>query len=142
MATTADRNEAASRDGGQLPGAAVRRRPPVTDDYEQEQRILDPHRLEEQRRAREETEDRLRDRGIRLHALDSDEETEDLLDAVERFETAVESHGGDLLVDWIGSSQPDDPEFVPPIRGPKESIGDYRLRVEAAIDRLRHRPRA
>jgi hypothetical protein len=114
----------------------------MTDSYEEEQRIRDPHRLEEQLRAREETEDRLRSRGITLHGRDGDEEAEDLLDAVERFETAVESHGGDLMVDWIGSSQPEDPEFLPPIRGPEETIGDYRLRVEAAIDRLRHRHRA
>jgi hypothetical protein len=111
----------------------------MTDSYEEEQRIRDPHRLEEQLRAREETEERLRSRGIKLHARDGDEEAEDLLDAIERFETAVESHGGDLMVDWIGSSQPEDPEFVPPIRDLEELIGDYRLRVEAAIDRLRHR---
>ena len=114
----------------------------MTDGYEEEQRVLDPHRLEEQRRAREETEDRLRRRGIRLHPQDGDEDAEDLLDAIERFETAVQSRGGDLLVDWIGSSEPDDLEFVPPIRDPEETIGDYRLRVEAAIDRLRHRHRA
>jgi hypothetical protein len=113
----------------------------MSNDYEEEQRILDPHRREEQLRAREETEDRLRSRGITLHARDSDEAAEDLLDAVERFETAVEAHGGDLMVDWIGSSQPEDPDFVPPIRGPDESVVDYRMRVEAAIDRLRHRRR-
>jgi hypothetical protein len=113
----------------------------MTDSYEDEQRALDPHRVEEQRRAREETEDRLRSRGIKLHARDGDEEVEDLLDAIERFETAVESYGGDLMVDWIGSSEPDDPEFMPPIREPEETIGDYRLRVEASIDRLRHRHR-
>ena len=33
----------------------------MADSFEEQQRILDPHRLEEQRRAREETEDRLRD---------------------------------------------------------------------------------
>jgi hypothetical protein len=54
----------------------------------------------------------------------------------------VESRGGDLLMDRIGSSQPTNPAFVPPIRDPAESIGDYRLRVEAATDQLRLRPRA
>jgi hypothetical protein len=97
----------------------------VTDSYEEEQRILDPHRGEEQRRAREETEDRLRSRGIKLYSMDGDEDAEDLLDAIERFETAVEAN----------------PAFVLPIRDPEESIGDYRLRVEAAIDQLRHRHR-
>jgi hypothetical protein len=111
----------------------------MTDSFEEEQRVLDPHRLEEQRRAREETEDRLRDRGIPVHARDGDEELIDLLDAIERFEGIVESQGGDLLVDRIGSSQPDDPVLVPPIRGIDESATEYRLRVTAAADRLRHR---
>jgi hypothetical protein len=142
MATAVNRDEAASRDGGQLPGAAVRRRSRVTDSYEEEQRVLDPHRLEEQLRARAETEDRLRSRGIKLHPWDGDEEAEDLLDTIERFEVAVESRGGDLLVDWIGSSEPSNREFVPPIRDPEENISDYRLRVEAATDQVRHRPKA
>jgi hypothetical protein len=113
----------------------------MIDNYEEEQRILDPHRREEQLRAREETEDRLRGRGITLHPRDGDEELEDLLDAIERFETAVETHGGDLLVDSIGSSEPEDPDFVPPIRAADESIVDYRMRIEGAIDRLRQRRR-
>jgi hypothetical protein len=114
----------------------------VTDSFEERQRVLDPHRLEEQRHAREETEDRLRDRGIAVYSRDGDEEVADLLDAIERFETIVESHGGDLLVNRIDSSEPQDPAFVLPIRGPEESIAEYRLRVEAAIDRLRRRRRA
>lgn len=114
----------------------------MTDSYEEEQRVLDPHRREEQLRAREEMEDRLRSRGIPLHARDGDEEAEDLLDAIERFEVVVESRGGDLLMDRIGSSEPTNPAFVPPIRDPEESIDDYRLRIEAATDQLRLRPRA
>ena len=114
----------------------------MADNYEEQQRALDPHRLEEQHRAREEAEDRLRDRGIQIHARDRDEEVADLLDSVERFEVVVESHGGDLLVDRIGSSEPDDSAFVLPIRDLDESVTDYRLRVEAATDRLRHRRKA
>lgn len=114
----------------------------MADNYEEQQRALDPHRLEEQRRAREEAEDRLRDRGIQIHPRDRDEEVADLLDSVERFEVVVESHGGDLLVDRIGSSQPDDAAFVLPVRDLAESVSDYRLRVEAATDRLRHRRKA
>jgi hypothetical protein len=113
----------------------------VTDSFEARQRALDPHRLEEQRRAREETEDRLRDRGIALYSRDGDEEAADLLDVIQRFETVVESHGGDLLVNRIGSSEPQDPAFVLPIRGSEESIAEYRLRVEAAIDSLGSRGR-
>jgi hypothetical protein len=114
----------------------------MPDDYEEQQRALDPHRLEEQRRAREEAEDRLRDRGVEIYPRDRDEEVGDLLDSVERFEVVVESQGGDLLVDRIGSSEPDDPAFVLPARDLDESIADYRLRVEAATDRLRHRRQA
>jgi hypothetical protein len=114
----------------------------MSDSYEKQQRALDPHRLEEQRRAREESEDRLRDRGVQVYPRDGDEEVGDLLDSIERFEAAVESHGGDLLVDRIGSSEPDDPAFVLPIRDLDESVTDYRLRVEAATDRLRHRHQA
>jgi len=111
----------------------------MADSFEEQQRALDPHRLEEQRRAREELEDRLRDRGIHIHPRDGDEAVADLLDSVERFEAVVESRGGDLLVDRIGSSQPDDTAFVLPMRGLEEGVTDYRLRVEAATDRLRHR---
>jgi hypothetical protein len=114
----------------------------MTDNYEDQQRALDPHRREEQRRAREEAEDRLRDRGIEVHARDRDEDVADLLDSVERFEVVVESHGGDLLVDRIGSSEPDDPAFVLPVRALGESVTDYRWRVEAATDRLRRRRQA
>jgi hypothetical protein len=111
----------------------------VTDSFEERQRALDPHRREEQHRAREETEDRLRERGIPVYPRDGDEEAGDLLDAIERFEAVVESHGGDLLVNRIGSSEPEDPAYVPPLRDPEENITDYRSRVEAATDRLRHR---
>jgi hypothetical protein len=79
----------------------------MTDSFEEEQRLLDPHRLDEQRRAREEMEDRLRDRGITVYPRDGDEE--------------------------VG-----DPAFVPPLRGLGEGATEYRLRIDAAADRLRH----
>src|SRR4051812_21204987 len=106
MAAAVDGDEAATPDGRRIPRPAVWSRPPMTESYEEEQRVLDSHRREEQNRAREEIEDQLRSRGIKLHATDGDEEIEDLLDAIERFEEVVESHGGDLMVDRIGSSEP------------------------------------
>jgi hypothetical protein len=109
----------------------------MTDHFEERQRLLDPHRLEEQRRARDETADRLRDRGIAVYPRDPDEDAADLLEAVERFETVVESHGGDLLVNRVGSSESQDPRFVPPARRSDEGLTEYRLRIEAATDRLR-----
>ncbi len=107
--------------------------------YEEQERLLDPHRAEEQQRARLEAVDRLADRGIPTYPQDGDEEIADLLDAVERFEEVVEARGGDLMVNRIGSSEPEDPAFVPPEREPGESAAAYRLRIEAATDRVRHR---
>jgi hypothetical protein len=107
--------------------------------YEQEQRDLNPNRLDEERHARLEAEYRLRERGIRVTPADTDEEVADLLEAIERFEVAVEARGGDLFVDRIGSSEPENPAFVPPERPPGESAGDYRRRIEAAAGQLRRR---
>jgi hypothetical protein len=109
----------------------------VADTYETEQRDLDPHRAEEQRHAREEAEARLRGRGVVVLAEDSDEEVADLLDAIERFETAVESRGGDLFVNRIGSPQPESPEFVPPVRRDGERAAEYRARIDRAGGQLR-----
>jgi hypothetical protein len=108
-------------------------------EYEEQERLLDPHREEEQQRARQEAGDRLADRGIPVRDGDTDEEVADLLDSVERFEEAVEALGGDLMVDRIGSSEPEDPAYVPPQRQSGEPVRTYRLRVEEATDRLRHR---
>jgi hypothetical protein len=105
--------------------------------YEQEQRDLNPNRLDEERHARLEAEYRLRERGIQVTPADSDEEVADLLDAIERFEAAVEARGGDLFVDRIGSSEPENPAFVPPQRQPGESASEYRHRIEAAAGHLR-----
>jgi hypothetical protein len=111
----------------------------MTTPNEQEQRDLNPNRVEEERHARLEVEYRLRERDIQVRAEDADEEVADLLEAVERFEAAVEAKGGDLFVNRIGSSQPEDPAFVPPERERGESAADYRARIEAATVRLRGR---
>jgi len=107
--------------------------------YEQEQRDLNPNRADEERHARLEAEYRLRERGILVTPADPDEEVADLLEAIERFEAAVESKGGDLFVNRIGSSEPENPAFVPPERQPDESAGDYRRRIDAAAGHLRRR---
>jgi hypothetical protein len=111
----------------------------MANSYEQEQRDLNPNRVEEERHAREEAEYRLRERGIEVAARDGDEEVADLLDAVERFEAAVEARGGDLFVDRLGSSEPENQAFVPPKRRPGESASDYGARIEAAVRNLRSR---
>jgi hypothetical protein len=107
--------------------------------YEREQRDLNPNRVEEERHARQEAEFRLSERGIAVEPTDSDEEVADLLDVIERFEAAVEGKGGDLFVNRIGSSEPEDPAFVPPRRREGESAADYRRRIETATEALRRR---
>ena len=111
----------------------------MTGPYEREQQDLNPNRVEEERHARQEADYRLSERGIRLEPSDSDEEVADLLEAIERFEAGVESKGGDLFVNRIGSSEPEDPAFVPPQRREGESAADYRRRIEAAAEALRRR---
>jgi hypothetical protein len=111
----------------------------MTAPYEREQRDLNPNRVEEERQARQEAEYRLSEREIRVDRADSDEEVADLLEAIERFEAAVEAKGGDLFVNRIGSSEPEDPAFVPPERLEGESAADYRRRIETATDALRGR---
>lgn len=106
---------------------------------EARQRILDPHRQEEQRKAREESEARLTGRGIEVRPDDSYDDVADLQDTVERFEAEVQRQGGDLMVNHLGSSQPEDPAFVPPARDAGESIGAYLRRLEDAIRALTDR---
>src|SRR5439155_476401 len=65
----------------------------------------------------------------------------DLLSAVERFEGVVEAHGGDLMVDDLKSSEPDDSHFVVPRRGHGENVRAYVVRIDEAAARLRAHPR-
>lgn len=84
--------------------------------------------------------DRLRRRGISVSASEKPDELADLLSAVERFEAAVEAHGGDLMVDDLKSPQPDDRHFVLPRRGPGEPVRAYINRIDAATSGLRQHP--
>src|SRR5881628_2350788 len=84
---------------------------------------------------------RLRTRGITVTGAERPEELADLLSAVERFEATVEAHGGDLMVDDLKSSRPDDPHFVVPRRAPNEGVPAYLGRIDEATARLRRHPR-
>lgn len=84
---------------------------------------------------------RLRARGIAVTGAEGPEDLVDLLSAVERFEGAVEAHGGDLMVDDLKSSQPDDQHFVVPRRAPGEAVRNYIGRIDEAMARLRRHPR-
>src|SRR5436190_16108138 len=84
---------------------------------------------------------RLRRRGIALKGDERPEDLADLLSAVERFEGAVEARGGDLMVDDLQSSQPDDRHFVLPRRARGETVRAYIVRIDEAAAELRRHPR-
>ena len=84
-----------------------------------------------------EVADRLRRRGIALGGDERPEDLADLLSAVEQFEAAVEARGGDLMVDDLNSSEPDDPRFVLPARQAEESVRDYLARIQSATISVR-----
>ena len=98
----------------------------------------------ELRRAMEHTRARLESLFITLTGKETSQELVAMEEAVERFEMAVESAGGDLMVDegpTRGAIQPDDPHFVLPLRQAGESVSSYLERLAAATDRVRHRER-
>ncbi len=111
------------------------------DKYEELERELDPHRDEERASAAAEVAARLRQRGIALTGAERSDDLADLLAAVERFEAAVEAHGGDLMVDDLKSSRPDDRHFVVPRRAHGEAVRTYIGRIDEATVRLRRHPR-
>src|SRR4051812_49877245 len=66
------------------------------------------------RRVANEYAGRLAGLGIRLSGNERSDEIVQIVEAVQRFERAVESHGGDLMVDEGPRGQttePDDPHF-------------------------------
>lgn len=99
---------------------------------------LNPHRAEQQARAREHNRDILAQRGVRLFDTETDDELADLWSAVDRFESVVEARGGDTLTNAPDSSEPDNPDFVLPERELRESVGAYVQRIRAAAEKLRH----
>ena len=114
----------------------------MRESYEEHERNLEPHRVEEQHNARQEATDRLRDRRITVSPRDSDDEVADMLEAIEQFESAVEALGGDLMVNRIGATEPQDPAFVPPARGQGQNAYDYVAQLRAATGALRRQQRA
>jgi hypothetical protein len=97
---------------------------------------LNPHRGEEQSRARERAEDVLARRGVLLFGSESDDELADLWSAVDRFDSVVEARGGDTMTNAPDSSQPDNPAFVLPERKTRESARDYLRRILEAAEAL------
>jgi hypothetical protein len=97
---------------------------------------LNPRREEDQARAREHNLDVLGQRGVLLLGDETDDELADLWSAVDRFESVVESRGGDTFTNAPDSSEPDNPAFVLPERRARESVSEYVARIVEAADRL------
>jgi hypothetical protein len=94
---------------------------------------------EELRRVTREVAARLSARGVHLRGNETPDEITAIADAVERFEAAVERHGGDLMMDEppaAGRGQPDDPRFLLPVRGPELSPAQYVELLAIAVDRM------
>ena len=97
------------------------------------QEDLDPDRREELERAMQETRTRLRARGVQTTGRETSEELVAILEAVERFELAVEARGGDLFVDEGPGGitrEPDDVHFVLPLRALHEAVAVYLRRLD------------
>ena len=99
---------------------------------------LNPHRGEEQSRAREHAAEILARRGVLLSGDETNDELADLWSAVDRFESVVEARGGDTLTNAPDSSEPDNPAFVLPERKARESARDYTRRILEAAAQLTH----
>jgi hypothetical protein len=97
---------------------------------------LNPHRAEDQARARERNLDVLEQRGVRLLGDETDDELADLWTAVDRFESIVEARGGDTLTNAPDSAEPDNPAFVLPERKDREGVAVYVGRILAAAEGL------
>ena len=95
------------------------------------------------RRVSEEVANRLNGLGISLDGKESPEDLVRIQEAVEQFELAVESRGGDLMVDEGpdgATREPDDPQFALPHRGEEEPVDHYVERLMFATDEVRRHP--
>lgn len=94
-------------------------------------------------RVAQEMAGRLRALGVAVYDSDSPDEVLQLVETVEEFEHAVESRGGDLMVDEppaSGAAQPDDPHFLLPSRAADESVATYTRRLRAVTAAVREHP--
>jgi hypothetical protein len=86
---------------------------------------------------------RLSGLGISLTGQETPGDLVRLQEAVEQFELAVESRGGDLMVDEGPdgkTSEPDDPRFALPLRAEDEPVDHYIERLVFATDEVRRHP--
>ena len=104
--------------------------------YEDRQNELNPHRDADRARATEVAYAQLRQRGIDVGDDEPSDDMATLLSAVERFEEAVSSIGGDRMVHSLDTDQHDDESLVLPQRRGDERVADYAGRVYDAAERV------
>ncbi|HJP84818.1 MAG TPA: hypothetical protein VJ852_02415 [Gemmatimonadaceae bacterium] len=104
--------------------------------FEEQQEDLDPHRREERDSAGLELAGRIRQKGVLLTGRETTTQLDDLMTAIDRFEAAVVSRGGDLFINTPSSDPPESPEFVIPRRVPGEDAEAYAARINEAAARL------
>ena len=101
---------------------------------------------EDVRRVSGELAGRLTRLGIRVTGTERPEQLLDMVEAIERFEAAVEARGGDLMMDegpGGKTTEPDERHFALPVRRDHESVAQYLERLARATDEVRrHPPRA
>lgn len=107
-------------------------RPP----FEERQQELNPHRQEERDHAADMAYSQLRQRGVNVTGEEATLDLATLLEAVERFESAVSALGGDRMTNSPDSTQPDDPRLVLPARRDDEGVRDYVRRIDRATEEL------
>lgn len=86
---------------------------------------------------------RLSGLGVALGGSETPEALEQMVEAIERFEDAVEARGGDLMVNEVppdSRAQSDDRDFVLPRRAADETAVAYIERVRRATERVLARP--
>jgi hypothetical protein len=91
-------------------------------------------------RVSRESADRLTSLGMHIDGKETAAELAEMQEAVERFEEAVQSRGGDLMMDEgvPGKAvEPDDRHFALPRRKTGESVGHYLERLSTATDGVR-----
>jgi hypothetical protein len=91
-------------------------------------------------RVAEGVSNRLAGLGINLTGAESPQDLVRIQEAVEQFELAVVTRGGDLMVDEGPdgkTKEPDDPHFALPVRAEDEPVDHYIERLVFATDEVR-----
>lgn len=109
----------------------------ANENFESAQEDLDPHRREERRAAAEELAGRIRIKGIRVQGNEGAAALDDIMTAIDEFESAVIARGGDLMSNSPDSTDPENPEYVIPQRKSGEAPSAYVERVRSATKGLK-----